>query len=31
VRTLALKKPEDLDAARALIAEFGAPAPDRAE
>jgi len=31
VRTLALKKPDDLDAARALIAEFGAPAFDRAE
>jgi [acyl-carrier-protein] S-malonyltransferase len=31
VRTLALKTPDNLDAARALIAEFGAPAPDRAE
>jgi [acyl-carrier-protein] S-malonyltransferase len=31
VRTLALKTPDNLDAARALIAELGAPAPDRAE
>ncbi|MFC4036547.1 ACP S-malonyltransferase [Streptomyces polygonati] len=31
VRTLALKTPDDLEAARALIAEFGAPAEVRAE
>jgi [acyl-carrier-protein] S-malonyltransferase len=31
VRTLALKTPDDLDAARALIAEFGAPAEERVE
>ena len=31
VRTLALKTPDDLDAARALIAELGAHVPDRAE
>jgi [acyl-carrier-protein] S-malonyltransferase len=31
VRTLALKTPGDLEAARALIAEFGVPAEERAE
>jgi len=31
VRTLALKTPADLDKARVLLAELGAPAPDRAE
>jgi len=31
VRTLALKTPADLDKARVLLAELGAPTPDRAE
>jgi [acyl-carrier-protein] S-malonyltransferase len=31
VRTLALKTPADLDKARVLLAELGAPAPDRVE
>jgi [acyl-carrier-protein] S-malonyltransferase len=31
VRTLALKTPDNLEAARALIAELGAPAEERAE